>query len=500
MTHSEWSNQQSAWFSGRNDDFSGRYDDYESHKDIPDIFPKKKGSWKPDYIIIDENIINVDLPNKKSDSGEKHPSIKQIISDVMAGKSLGDAVIERLESVFNDSFENTQPKMIFDYSIGKYITEVNSQIPTLETYSEILERLERYCMIRDPSCLQGMWVEDNKLFLAPIIHSSERYQNIPTLYLDATAQESIVKALHPNIEFHTIKIKAKSDINLYQLENSTVTKSQLKTVEQRKWLIDWIRSIITGKNYKKVGLITYIDKFDGTDCNFDEFLAKQLGIEIFSHFGAVRGLDIFEDVDCLLIIGRNYIGSNATKDLASAIFNEVHEHSSAYVDMPVRMKIGISKTINSLIPTAPYHYMIHEHFSQGETKQAIGRARTVHGNAKDVFLFSNESLGLDIEVTDFFRREFNNNMCSDEAIKNIKEIGFVQDKPSQLIQVGLAANDVRSRRPELILELADQDIHIMKGTMRDSSNRPNDYEYFVSDASKFTFGQKIDGRTFVAFT
>lgn len=499
MTHHEWFNQQSAWFSGFRDDFTGRYNDYDSPADIPVIFPKMKG-WKPDYIIIDENIFNVDINNKKSDSGGKHPSIKKIINSVMSGLSFEDAVIANMADIFHDNFENTKPKYPeFKSNIEDYLHQVNTRNKQLESYSEILERLASYCKSVDPIYLQGMWVDNGILFLAPIIRASDRYMNVPTLFLDATANEQVVKALHPNIEFHSIKIMAKDDIHLYQLANTTVTKSDLQQTQYVNDLIVWIKSIIAHKNYEQIGLITYQKISDSSDLIFDEYLANQLGVKLYSHFGAVRGLDIFEDADCLLIVGRQYIGQDQTKDLASALFNEVHKYTSAYADMPVRMKDGTSKLLNCLIPTAPYHDVIHEHFSQSETRQSIGRARPVHGKPKDIYLFSNESLGLDVEVTDFFRKEYRKSMCSDNAIEHIKKIGYVRNMPKQLVSVGLAANDVRSRKPDIICELADKNIHLKTCKMRDNSNRPTNYEYFIYDTSKFVPGQKIDDKIFESF-
>ncbi|PSJ17331.1 BT4734/BF3469 family protein [Nitrosomonas supralitoralis] len=563
MTHNEWMNNQSAWFNGYEEKY-GRYkkikgdfvrikdefvlanrstknDSFVSvvinGKNIPiidgkiklndefldicgeyieedgkfldvtneyleesgDIYPSDI-KWIPDYIIIDENIISVALEKIKSDDGNKHQSIRKIINTVNNGKSLSEAIDENIHLLFIDNVENTKPKFpTFDNDIPKYCNLLSARKDQLKSYSEILEHLIDYLKTKDQNYLQGMWVADNKIHFAPVSQASQHYQNIPTLFLDATANAEVVQATLGNLKFHSIAIQSKNDINLYQLANFTVTKSYVNEADNRTKLVSWIKTIINKGQYDKVGIITYL-KAEGINCNFDEFLAAETGAAVHGHFGAIRGIDKFDDVDCLLIVGRHFIGTDSTSRISAAIFGEIEEYETILADMPVRMKDGSKYFVNSGSQVNGKHLAINEHFSLAETKQAIGRSRAIHGNKKDVYIFSNESLGLDIEVTDFFYRECEDSVtCSDDVIQRIKSIGYVLNTPKALLDMGLNKNDIKSRREELIEKLAEKEIILMKCNMVDATYRKSVVEYFIADKSKFIVDEKFDNKKFKSF-
>lgn len=77
MTHNEWFNKDSAWSNG-----------YTESETI--YTPASDVSWKPDYIIIDENIIS--FTDKFKDNGKNFDSIKHIIGSCMQGIDLIDAI------------------------------------------------------------------------------------------------------------------------------------------------------------------------------------------------------------------------------------------------------------------------------------------------------------------------------------------------------------------------------------------------------------------------
>ena len=484
MTHNEWNNYQSVWFSGNTMEYG-------------EFFPTKT-QWKPDYIIVDENIINIGT--KITDTGDKHTSVKNIICSVLSGKPLDEAVIENISDVARDSIGNKKPSFPpYNSDFASYEKSIKSHDKLLKGYSKILARFDLYCRTRDPIHLQGIWVDDNIINYAPIIRAAERYQDVPTLFLDATANQQVVKQVFPDVEFHSIMIQSKNDIHLYQLANATYSNGNVDDADGRQRLIAWIKDIVSEKKYNKVGLITFLNA-KGIVGDFDAYLAEQLGITTYGHFGNLRGLDKFDDLDCLLIVGKLHIGTEAIKDLASAIFGEVNDCQSDYVDSPIRMKNGSACSLNSYTVVSEYHRAIHEHFSIAETKQAIGRARTIHGKTKDIYLFSNESLGLDIEVTDFFYKPATENvLCSNESISTIIEIGYVANRPSSLHHVGLNESDVKSRRDEIVIELAAADIPLITCNMRDSSNRIKPQDYFIADKTLFIPDAMIDKKKFVSF-
>ncbi|WP_097104484.1 DEAD/DEAH box helicase family protein [Nitrosomonas ureae] len=560
MTHNEWKYKQSGWFSGYEENFNlireimGTYvmvneeylpivrDDFGSYvridgrkliitdgyiklnhtridvsqeyiymddeyinvtndyiEDVGDIYPSKD-RWKPDYIIIDENVISVDLARTVSDDGKKHDSIRHIINSVNTGKSLKVAVKDNVEKIVSDDCRNTKPKYpLYKNNIEKYKRLVASTKEELKSYSIFLERMISYLKTDDEKYLQGMWVGDNKLHYAPVSHASKHYEQIPTLFLDATANAEVVRATLGNIKFHSISIQSKSDINLFQLANFTVTKLYLGEAKNRKELVEWLKSIIEKEKYKKVGLISYIQA-KGIEGNFDKFLADEVGAQVYDHFGALRGIDAFDEVDCLLIVGRHFVGEKSVSELSAAIFGELEKYEKVYADMPTRMKDGSKYLVNSNVQVNGKHLAVNEHFSLSETKQAIGRARTIHGKNKDIYLFSNESLGLDIEVTDFFYRRAKETItCSDDLIQKIKSIGYVLNIEGALLNIGFSQRDVKSRRARILEKLAENDIHLMQCNMIDAIYRKSVVEYLIADKSIFIAEETYDSKKFQSF-
>ena len=227
-----------------------------------------------------------------------------------------------------------------------------------------------------------------------------------------------------------IAVKINSDINIYQMCNANITKKHLECTNNQNTLVTGLKKII--KQYKQVGLISY-QKIEGDD-EFIQTLANKLGVNLYAHFGNLRGMNTFENVDCLLVVGRYSLPQNKTETLTKAIFdvNEFENAERTYLPKLVRMKSGEAYTLNNYVYNNGLLQSIYEHKSVSETSQAIGRARLIYGKPKDVFLFSSESLGTDIEITNFFRYEdyFAKKILSETMIKGFMDIGivFLQNK------------------------------------------------------------------------
>ena len=488
MSHYEWSNAPSAWFSGYELDTNGK------------IQPRKNGHWMPDYIIIDENIFTVNSAESSKDTGDKFRSIKLILDDVAREVPLSDAIICHSAQVIDDARRNVRPKRpYYEGNAQRYQNQMANYDAAMEDFSEVLERLERFATTKTHRFLLGLWASDGVMHYAPTTCPADRYANIPTLFLDATANEGVVRRFIPDIDFHRISIKSNSGVRLIQLGDTTVSKRKLENPDYREDMIDWLKNIIENGGYSNVGVITY-KAIDGVDGDFDKYLANEIGASEHGHFGAIRGLNSFENADCLLIVGRHFIGTDPVKNIASAIFGETSDYVDAYVDRPVRMIDGSITAINCKAAINDKHNAINQHYCLSETIQAVGRARSIHGSKKDIYYFSNESLGLDVEVTDFFYQDaLAQSVASPEAIEAIIKIGYVQDKPSELEKIGVPNNVIKNHRDELASELDGLGIPRLTCRMRDSKNRPQRVSYFVKDIDLFKTGCKIDNKTFEAF-
>lgn len=495
MTHEEWSNEESVWSAGT---------DTEPESNI--VYPKKKSLhkvWRPDFIVIDENIIKINSKEIVRDKGNRFISIRSIIESVKSGKTLLDAATKFVSDIVKDSVQNIKP-VLKNYTTSDQLRFSKREYEReMKNYSPALDLLEKFIICGDAEFLKGFWISGDELCYHKLPRPAARYQNIPTLFLDATADQTVVRRVLGDIEYHSIAIEMKSDINLYQLGNTTISKTSLSTVESINELVEWIQEDILLKyDVNFVGLITYKSvpfeecDVDGKLVDFDEYLAHRLGVSLFDHFGNLRGLDKFDNVDCLLVIGRNFIGVDASRDACGAIFGVDLAHDSCYLKLDVRMKNGKSSLLESRVPVDRFNRSIRQHFSLSETVQAIGRGRVVHGFKKDIYIFSNENLGEDIEVSDFFYRQKKvKEICTPDIVSKIRRIGYVANTPKALLSVGFESSDIKSRRARITSELILHNIHERSCRMIDDRGRTLLYQYFIFNVSKFSEGREIDNKT-----
>lgn len=474
MTHNEWINDQSVWFNG------SRTTDKGGTEPNGNRFP-----WVPDYIVIDEDILRLGKVQIEPMS-KRFPSIARIILDVETGKSLQDAIWNHCEQVILDATKNTKPERpSLNLSLNKYRTAYLKNQDDSQ-YSEIVARLECYIRSDDPMLLDGMWVEDNAIRWLPLPAPAERYEGVPTLYLDATAHPAVVQRLLPGVQFHAIAVRQHDDVHLFQLSNKTITKRWLAgKPENIANLVDGLIEI--AKPYTNIGLITY--KQIGDIRDFAAVMARKIGASHHAHFGDLRGIDAMRDVDCLLVIGRHGLSPKDIQDYAQALFaSDAVSEKPIYADLPVRMKDGRTFRLNSQIPKDPWHQVVYEHTSLSETLQAIGRARPVHGPKKDIFVFANENLSINTEVAGFFPFEqyFKQPvpLITSEALERVRDRGFVQLMPKDLTeQLELSDHQVKGseKQKQIADELVSNGADWIDATVKFEKGKISSQTYLVFD-------------------
>ncbi|MDR6419397.1 hypothetical protein J2801_001648 [Paraburkholderia phenoliruptrix] len=485
MTHDEWRNEQSAWFSGR--------------RSVNDGYEPRRGrnAWVPDLIVIDEDVIKVDEIMSEAAS-TSFPSLGLVIESVKKGMSLRDAVWSHCDQVLTDSRANIRVPSPPFTNTTDYVKAVARNRKT-ESYSPILDRLAKYCRYDEPKYLNGVWVENDSLHLVPVRLAAKRYANVPTLYLDATASEAVVRTLLPDVSFHRISVKQKDDIRVFQLSNKTLTREFLDDPTNVQTVITGLKPIVS--RYENVGLITY--KNTDSDPAFYQTLSNALGVNHTGYFKHLRGLNEFENVDCLLIVGRFRLPSSASKNLVRAIFGEDSSSMPQNANLPVRMKNGSTFTLNSYVAENDFHQAIHEHFSLSETLQAIGRGRLIHGQKKDIYVLSSENLTTNIEITDFFsyegyfgERETANkkstaSLLATETLDRVLEKGYLQDIESELVSsLNLKASQVKRNRDKIRDELAAVGLIRQHVTIRYRNGTTGPRNYLVSDRQKLELALK----------
>ena len=470
MTHAELVNAPSAWLYGSKDGM-----------------PRKDG-WKPDYIIVDEDWLTKEEYDENY-SDTEYDSIRLIIHGCSKGASLTDAINTHGTKVLTDhvAMETGKKKKPVFKSAGQFITD--SKKITGKKQSKILKCFHDYIVTGDDEHIKPIRFVKNTLRASLIKPIAERYKDTPTLFLDATADEVVVKHIM-DVKFHSVAIKPKDDINLYQLQGRVLLNKDLGDPEFRNQVVAGLKALTL--KYNSVGLISY-KTISGVDGNFSQWLGRECGIKNVGHFGNIRGLDKFKDVDCLLIVGRYLIPGYELDNYCYGVFGESIKDKE-YADVPVRMQDGSSMTLNNRLFVDPYMRRIKKQFSDSETIQAIGRARLIHGSPKDIYLFSHESLGADVEVSSFF--ELADLIDSPEALA-LKEIGFCQDNPKNLHDLGYPKSRIKNNRDQIDKELIKAGINKVKIKVRDSNRNTREKTYYVHDMEKLERKLAEDGCTIV---
>lgn len=457
MTHNELVNVPPTYFYGT---------DAQGHPN--------RGNKLPDFIIIDEDWL-MSEPFRESGSS-KFKSISNVIYDLRNGLDLGGVIDKHRDLIIEDFTRSKQkPKRVKFTNADDYINQTKRSKSEF-TESPILNALHGFLI--DEEGNPHLWFDEkkNELCLTMFKEIAERYRDVPKLFLDASANELVVKSRLPDVDYHSIQIKQNDDINIYQLQNTTISKGWLKKPKNRNFLIRKIKDM-TGQ-YENIGLISY-KNIKGVSDNFTALLAEKLGIDTYNHFGNLRGSDEFKDVDCLLIVGRHFLPTTETENLTRGLFGDVGFDQS-YADVPVRMKDGSSMSLNNTIYTDDRAEAVRNHFSTSETIQAIGRGRLIYGCKKDVYVFSNESLGTQVEISGFFSVS----PSLEEPIMRLKEQGFCENKLGPLMEIGFTQNAIKTKRKEIESMIQCSGIKSETLEVIDRHHNKSKKRFFVSGGDK----------------
>jgi hypothetical protein len=106
------------------------------------------------------------------------------------------------------------------------------------------------------------------------------------------------------------------------------------------------------------------------------------GVEV-AHFNAIAGLDIYRNVDLLIVIGRPLPGTDGVASLSAAVFGHVPEGSYQGVRKGVRMRSGAVRGISVRTHTDAQAEALRAAICDDEVIQAIGRGRGVNRTQAD---------------------------------------------------------------------------------------------------------------------
>ena len=276
------------------------------------------------------------------------------------------------------------------------------------------------------------------LFYAAKKEPAHRYFNTPTIILDGTAKEEVVKAFWPDIKYYNLKSEPHKNTKVIQLENISTSKKALEDKGLRGKIVSGIKLIIKEHEYKNPALITY--KSISNESNFLENIADELGIKTINYFGNSRGLNNMLNCDAFFILGQNTIPVPDLFFRAKALFGR-HVKNDDYirgVTTPIRMRDGTAMGVKNDNYGDPYMQIANKHFNNSETIQAIGRARFLNEDKKTIYFLTNNSMGEEIVVDELIPFEILLDNPYRDQIEAIKNKGYIYFKNQELISIGFS--------------------------------------------------------------
>ena len=388
--------------------------------------------WKPDLIIVDEDCQKMEVFTEGFDS--RYRSIRGIVEGTTDGVPLVEAIQNHLSRVIQDYVKmrhEYRHKAVKWTNTSQFIAEWKER---QEIWSEILKAIHTYCLSGDETDLHGLRPIPKGLRMTRLQDIHSRFNGIPKLFLDATADERVFKHLYPDIEWVSAHAIKRESVKFIQAENFNITKTKLENEDYRKKLIAACNRFIAEGDYKKVGLITYKNIKGLAD--FDVYLGQSISACVYNHFGNIRGKNDFKDCDLLIVAGRHELDKVGLEDWVYGVFDKCVEGTREYVEVPVRMRGNEWMSIENLVYLDRDVESIKNHICRSETHQSCGRIRwfSEHpdGLNKVVMLLSCESLGTDVEVDGWIRSEvFLDKPVEVKSKEEIKAEGLRKQKESR---------------------------------------------------------------------
>lgn len=470
-THSQLFNMSSLWDSGSEDD--GVF-----------VTVREGEEWTPDYIIVDEDVVSLAL---HGDHVEKvsysfAPAVLQNVIHEMKSKPLVEVVkahgdqLEREAEDQKAAYREWKRKNFIDFSepLDEIINSYSGynapkQYRVLDALSDLsLFIKDSISEGKSLDSLQhtGIWLSEagDALLFAEKALINDTFNDRPILLLDASANDVVVKAAFgEKFEIETIRVDYQDNVKVFQYENTLYTKRQLSdNVKVQERVKQKITELSKGK---KFGIITY--QHLDSQRNFAQCLAKDLGAEMYGYFGALRGLNKFEELDQLFIVGRHSIGFGL-KTLCRQLFGGISLDGDEFnlepdycVKNVYRMKDGGNMEIDSFGYPDGRMAALDKHFNRAETYQAVHRLRLIHGERdKEVHILTNEVL--DVSIDELHRLDKAKVKTDDriELIRRvIKEKGELENKKSVIV-------DATGLPPEVVANLRRGDFkaRLLKGS------------------------------------
>lgn len=434
--------------------------------------PKTDRNFKPDYVVIDEDIVS--MMTDKSESllsieSSQYPSIMSTLKDIGDGKPLSDSVKTRSSgdglskdyqsvktelSILKNKLGGFTTGSLSPRQVGNYkilLGKINNKNKEKELFEELL-------LLSSGNKIQSknVWIqhregESPRLTYGKSKEILEEYKDIPMLYLDGSGEQMVVETLFDrDFEFENLRVKQQTNSRIYQFTNkSSFSKYSFYTdTDETKIneICDWIDTLETNS----IGLIRY-NQINGNTKFFEKLDKKinQVNGEdgLIGWFGNIRGINRFENCDTLIVLGQHRLPDYEIFNLSQLIFRtdvfgtDKKPEEESYSDYlkkeetkkVYRMKDGNHKQIKQLEYKKPECYFTSLHFDKSETYQSLHRLRLIHGTEfKQVYILSDTVLDVSVDkLLDRFKEFGDKNRTIIKYLKNNK---FLIDTDDSFIQ------------------------------------------------------------------
>jgi hypothetical protein len=223
------------------------------------------------------------------------------------------------------------------------------------------------------------------------------------LAIDADLNEDVHHQFFDEFEFHEIKTKRNSRV--IQCCSTKCSKSSLLSKDTGAKKREEVQKIINKVSKDRNILVIGAQAITGNTTDEDKYPALVSvpdGSEL-AHFGGIRGIDKYKELDAAVIIGRNQPSPTALETVAGALWYDSDEPLIFDVENLIEEPRGYSTTtgyvagVNVSVHPDPRIQAVHELIREAESLQALDRLRLIHGKKKDVYLLSNLVLDIDVD-------------------------------------------------------------------------------------------------------
>jgi hypothetical protein len=438
------------------------------------IRPKIDREFKPDYVVIDEDIVPMMIDTDESllsINESEHASIAHILGQLRNGQTLSDSMMDAPTS-FSENLSkdyNTVKteldnliRQISGFASGALRQQQANQYRELQknisTKKKMKLLFEELLLLSSGTKLRSknVWVqhredESPRLTYGRSKKILDEYKDIPMLYLDGSGEQSVIESLFDkDFDFENIRVEQQENAKVFQFKNRASFSKQSFSMDTAGKKIDEICDWIDTLETDSIGLIRY-HKINGDKAFFNKLdeKIKQIndGDDLVGWFGNIRGVNRFQNCDTLIVLGQHRLPDYEIFNLSQLIFRRDVLEANEKLDLEsyadylkkeettkaYRMKNGHHRNIKQAEYLNPECYLTSMHFDKAETYQALHRLRLIHGTEyKQVFILSDAVLDVSIdELLDRYKELGDKNRA---VIKHLKDNKFLIDSNASFIE------------------------------------------------------------------